>query len=573
MDTPPSPIPPNWVVADAVGCEPVSGRNSQKNTGEIAFARHKKPLDRRKRRIYQGFWIKIDTKYQGIFFEITGDELYKTGDARPKIQGIRAPLLGLRSSVNSPSCCVIGDPPLAAPRILYKAPAALKPRPKNPRTHSAKQIKQIAASIKEFGFVNPVLIDGANGIIAGHGRVEAAIFLGMGDIPTVRVDHLSPSQIRAYVIADNRLAENAGWDRKLLALELQEISVDLNFDVTVTGFETAEIDILVSELTDTGDEADELPNVDRTMPAVSRLGDRWLLGDHVLLCGDALSRTSYAALLGSKKAQMVFTDPPYNVAIAGHVSGLGRTKHRDFAMASGEMTEHQFIRFLKKTFEQLVHFSTNGSIHFICMDWRHISEVTAAAAEPYGEFKNVCVWVKTNAGMGSLYRSQHELVFVMKNGTAPHINNVELGRFGRTRTNVWKYGGVNSFGSNRGEELAMHPTVKPLALVADAILDCSKRGGIVLDAFAGSGTTLIASEKTGRRGYGMEIDPHYTDVIIRRFKQVYAIDAIHADSKLDFDQIRADRLKRQGKQNDKESEDNQKTARKVRRSKARPKSA
>ena len=212
---------------------------------------------------------------------------------------------------------------------------------------------------------------------------EAAKLLGMGDVPTVRVDHLSPSQIRAYVIADNRLAENAGWDRRLLALELQEISVDLNFDVTVTGFETAEIDILVSELTEADDEVDELPDIDRTAPAVSRLGDRWLLGDHVLLCGDALSRASYAALLGSKKSQMVFTDPPYNVAIAGHVSGLGRTKHREFAMASGEMNKSEFTGFLEGAFEHLVRFSNNGSIHFICMDWRHILEVMEAAAKPY----------------------------------------------------------------------------------------------------------------------------------------------------------------------------------------------
>lgn len=327
--------------------------------------------------------------------------------------------------------------------------------------------------------------------------------------------------------------------------------------------ETAEIDILVNELTETDDEADELPDIDRTMPAVSRLGDRWLLGDHVLLCGNALSRASYAALLGSKKAQMVFTDPPYNVAIAGHVTGLGRIKHREFAMASGEMTKPKFTGFLKGTFEHLVRFSINGSIHFICMDWRHLSEVMEAAAKPYSEFKNLCVWTKTNAGMGSLYRSQHELVFVMKNGTAPHINNVELGRFGRTRTNVWKYGGVNTFGSNRNEELAMHPTVKPLALVADAILDCSKRGGIVLDVFAGSGTTLIASEKTGRRGYGMEIDPHYADVIIHRFERVYGIKAAHADSKLDFEQVKIERLNLRGKQDGKSKKsDGPKKARK-----------
>jgi DNA modification methylase len=460
---------------------------------------------------------------------------------------------------------------LAGLRILYKAPAALKPRPKNPRTHTAKQIKQIAASIKEFGFVNPVLIDGTNGIIAGHGRVEAAKILGISDVPTVRVDHLSPNQIRAYVIADNRLAENAGWDRRLLALELQEISVELNFDVTVTGFETADIDILISELTEADDEADKLPDIDRAAPAVTRLGDRWLLGNHVLLCGDALSQTSYAALLGSKKAQMVFTDPPYNVAISGHVSGLGRIKHREFAMASGEMTRPEFTRFLQATFEHLVRSSANGSIHFICMDWRHLAEVMGAAAEPYSELKNLCVWTKTNAGMGSLYRSQHELVFVMKNGTAAHINNVELGRFGRTRTNVWKYSGVNVFGSHRDEELAMHPTVKPLALVADAILACSKRGGIVLDVFAGSGTTLIASEKTGRRGYGIEIDPHYADVIIHRFEQVYGITAIHADSKLDYEQVKIERLSAQGNQDGKsKKKHNHEKTRKISRSKARP---
>jgi DNA modification methylase len=441
-------------------------------------------------------------------------------------------------------------------RILYKAPTALRPRPNNPRTHTAKQIKQIAASIKEFGFVNPVLIDGANGIIAGHGRVEAAKLLGMSDIPTVRVDHLSPSQVRAYVIADNRLAENAGWDRNLLALELQEISADLNFDVTVTGFETAEIDILVSELTEDNDEADELPDIDRTDPAISRLGDRWLIGDHVLLCGDALTKANYVTLLGSKKAQMVFTDPPYNVPVAGHVSGLGKVKHREFAMASGEMSRPDFTKFLNTTFEHLTAFSANGSIHFVCMDWRHLAEVLQAATDLYSEFKNLCVWTKTNAGMGSLYRSQHELVLVFKNGTAPHINNVELGRFGRSRTNVWKYGGVNAFGDSRDEELAMHPTVKPLALVADAILDCSKRGGIILDAFAGSGTTLIASEKTGRRGYGIELDPYYADVIIRRFKQIYGIDAIHTDSKLDFEQVRIQRKSLGGKRDGKKTKDN-----------------
>jgi DNA modification methylase len=429
-------------------------------------------------------------------------------------------------------------------KIKYKNPHQLKPRARNPRTHTAKQIKQIAVSIKEFGFISPVLIDGADGIIAGHGRVEAAKLIGMSDVPTVRVDHLTPAQIRAYVIADNRLAENAGWDRALLTLELQELSVEPNFDVTVTGFETAEIDLLIREMgEDSPDEADEIPAIDRSVPAVSRPGDRWRIGDHFLLCGDALNKDSYVALLGTQKAQMVFTDPPYNVAIAGNVSGLGKVKHREFAMASGEMSPQEFTEFLETAFIRLADFSTNGSIHFICMDWRHVRELLEAATKPYSELKNLCVWSKTNAGMGSLYRSQHELIFVFKKGSAPHVNNVELGRFGRNRTNVWNYPGVNTFGRDRGPELAMHPTVKPVALVADAILDCSKRGAIILDVFAGTGTTLIAAEKTGRRGYGIEIDSHYTDIIIRRFDEVYGLKAVHAESKLDFERLTNERSK------------------------------
>ena len=423
-------------------------------------------------------------------------------------------------------------------KIVYKAPSQLKARANNPRTHSKKQIKQIAASITEFGFVSPVLTDADDVLLAGHARVEAAKLLGMPDIPTVRVDHLTPAQLRAYVIADNRLAENAGWDRRLLALELEELSVELNFDVTITGFETAEVDILISELSGLDvDETDIIPDIDRTLPAISRLGDRWILGNHVLMCADALAKDSYTSLLGPKRAQLVFADPPYNLAIGGNVSGLGKVKHREFAMASGEMSELEFIRFLQTAFERLVSFSVNGSIHFICMDWRHIYEVLEAAKKPYSEFKNLCVWTKTNAGMGSLYRSQHELIFVMKNGTAPHINNVELGRFGRNRTNVWAYDGMNSVGPDRDAGLAMHPTVKPLALVVDAILDCSDRGGIVLDNFAGSGTTLIAAEKTGRRGFGIELDPHYVDTIVRRFRILYGINAMHCESKLDLDSL------------------------------------
>jgi DNA modification methylase len=380
--------------------------------------------------------------------------------------------------------------------IKYKDPRKLKPRLKNPRTHTPRQIKQIAASITEFGFINPVLVDGSDGIVAGHARVAAATSMGMTDVPTVRVDHLSPTQIRAYVIADNRLAEKAGWDPTLLALELQELSVQPNFDVTITGFEMGEIDIIIGEASASEpDEAEAIPQIDRTLPAISQPGDCWQIGDHVLLCGDALKTDSYELLLGGKRAQMIFTDPPYNVRIAGNVSGLGKARHREFAMASGEMNQREFTSFLRRALTHLVDFSIDGSIHFICMDWRHIRELADAADNAYAELKNICVWSKSNAGMGSLYRSAHEFIFVYKNGRAKHINNVELGRFGRSRTNIWEYAGMSSFGKDRDASLAGHPTPKPVGLVSDAILDCSKRGGIVLDAFAGSGTTLLAAEK------------------------------------------------------------------------------
>jgi len=411
--------------------------------------------------------------------------------------------------------------------VIYKDPKALRPREKSPRKHPKHQIEQLKRSITEFGFVRPVLLDGSDGIIAGHGSVQAAIELGMTDIPTVRVDHLSPDQVRAYVIADNKLAENAGWDRELLALELKELA--LNFDITLTGFEMPEVDLLLGELDPGLDAADEIPDIGPKQRPVTRAGDLWRIADHFLLCADSTRRESYDALLQGAKAQAVFTDPPYNVRIAGNVSGLGKNVHQEFAMASGEMSKGEFTGFLTTVFGHLAESSVDGSLHYICMDWRHMREILDAGGA-YSELKNLCVWAKTNAGMGSLYRSQHELVFVFKNGTASHINNVGLGRFGRNRTNVWTYAGANTFGKERDAELAMHPTVKPVALVADAILDCSRRGGIVLDAFAGSGSTLIAAEKTGRRGYGIEFEPHYVDTIIRRFEKVYGLKARHFGS-------------------------------------------
>jgi DNA modification methylase len=421
---------------------------------------------------------------------------------------------------------------------------ALRPYARNARTHSKKQIRQIAESIRKFGFTNPVLVDAANGIIAGHGRVEAAKLLGITQVPTVALTGMTPAEVRAYIIADNKIAENAGWDKELLAIELRELSVDLEFDPQVLGFETAEIDILFGAPETKDDPGDKVPEIDRSMPATTRRGDIWTIGRHRLLCGDATNADDYRRLLAGTFAQMVFTDPPYNVPIAGHVSGLGKATHREFEMASGEMTPEEFTQFLGTTCENLQNFSTDGSLHFICMDWRHMRELLDATSA-YTEHKNLCVWAKTNAGMGSLYRSQHELVFVFKKGTAPHINNVELGRYGRNRTNLWTYAGANSFGESRDADLAMHPTVKPVQLVADAILDCSDRNGVILDPFCGSGTTLVAAERTGRMGYGIEIDPLYCDLIVRRLQDICGTPGRLEHSGHSFANIAAARSERQ----------------------------
>ena len=424
-------------------------------------------------------------------------------------------------------------------KIQYRAITGLKPNSRNARTHTKKQIRQIAESIRTFGFNNPVLIDAEDSIVAGHGRVEAARLLGMDTVPTVRLGHMTEAQMRAYVLADNKLAQNAGWDQELLAIEFQYLTeIDIDFDVSVTGFEAAEIDLVIESLdSDEDSSADQIPEIEDSRPPTSRQGDLWILGRHRLLCGDATKPETFERLMAGKKAQMVFTDPPYNVAIDGNVCGSGAIKHDEFVMASGEMSEEEYTVFLGTTFGHLARHSVDGSIHYVCIDWRHLGELLKAGRGVYRELKNLCVWVKSNAGMGSLYRSQHELIAVFKNGAGSHINNVELGRHGRNRANVWHYPGVNSLRAGRLEELRMHPTVKPAALVADAIRDCSKRRGIVLDCFAGSGTTLIAAQKTGRRAYAMELDPKYVDVSIRRWRDHASEDAFHAESGLSFTEV------------------------------------
>lgn len=409
--------------------------------------------------------------------------------------------------------------------VVYVPLDMLKPYKGNPRTHSEKQLLQIADSMKEFGFTNPILIDSDKSIIAGHGRLESARLIGLDKVPVIELAHLTDAQKRAYIIADNKLAENAGWDEDLLKIEIQGIiELDSDFDLTLTGFEVSEIDLML--------EPDDEPENEPPLPSlpeipVSRPRDLWHLGNHRLYCGDALNQESYEILMGDIKAKMVFTDPPYNVPINGHVCGNGKTKHDEFKMASGEMSEEEFTDFLSRTFSNLKDYSCDGSLHYICMDWRHMRELLDAGATTYEELKNLCVWNKTNGGMGSFYRSKHELVFVYKNGKGAHLNNVELGKNGRYRTNVWDYAGVNTFKTN--DDLEMHPTVKPVSMIQDAILDCTRRGDSVLDVFGGSGSTLIAAEQSGRKAFLMELDPKYVDVIIKRFEELTGEKAMHED--------------------------------------------
>ena len=417
-----------------------------------------------------------------------------------------------------------------ASRAVIERPInELTPNPRNARTHPKKQLRQLANSIERFGFNNPVYINDDGVILGGHGRVEAAKLLGFKRVPTLTLSHLSPAEQRAYMIADNKLALNAGWDPDLLAQELQEL-IDIDFDIDLTGFSLAEIDVILDDAREADPDTRDAPEDAVPEPSnvvVTQRGDLWKLGEHYLLCGDARDPADFERLMQGRKADLVFTDPPYNVKIDGNVCGLGSVKHREFAFASGEMSEIEFTRFLADTLGNAASVMRDGAIAFVCMDWRHMGELMTAGRQVFTELKNLVVWNKTNGGMGAFYRSKHELIFVFKHGTAAHTNTFGLGESGRYRTNVWDHAGISSIGASRDQELAMHPTVKPVALVADAIRDCSRRGEIVLDCFAGSGTTLIAAEKTGRRARIIEYDPAYCDTIIRRWEAYSGRDAVH----------------------------------------------
>ncbi|PTM40305.1 DNA methyltransferase [Bosea sp. 124] len=428
-------------------------------------------------------------------------------------------------------------------KVVERRLAELKPSPRNARTHGKKQIHLIAESIKALGFVAPVLIDEHDVIVAGHGRFEAAKLLGQTNVPTICLGHLSQGQLRAFALADNRLAELSGWDNEILKIELSHL-VESDIEVDLTGFDTPQIDLILSA---DGAPVAKADRADAVEPigaqAVTQRGDLWLLGDHRILCGDARDRAGYEKLMGGELAQMSFTDPPYNVRIDGHVGGLGKIKHRPFPMASGEMSKPEFTAFLTIVFGEIAASSQDGALIYSCIDGPHLHEMLNAGYAVFDELKAVITWAKTNAGMGSLYRSQTELIPLWKKGKSPHINNIELGRHGRYRTTLWSYTGANSFSRGRMEDLATHPTVKPCAMVMDAIKDASKLNGIVLDPFGGSGTTLIAAAKTKRRGYLMELDPLYVDVAIARWEKLFKREARHAETGLSFADMATQRVR------------------------------
>jgi DNA modification methylase len=403
-------------------------------------------------------------------------------------------------------------------KVELRPANTLKPAARNARMHSEKQIEQVAASIRHFGFTNPIIIEADGTIVAGHARLEASKALGIVDVPTIQITHLTADEIRAYRLADNKIATNAEWDDEILRLEFEElVEIEARYDIETTGFSTTEIDLLL-DVSPAEAKLEEQPTLDRKeVPGVER-GDVWILGSHRLLCGDARDTASFDRLMDLELARMVFSDPPYNVKVDGHVGGLGRTKHAEFAMASGEMSRAQFTGFLQTVFANAAANSINGAIHYQCMDWRHVDEMMEAGRAVYSGLQNICTWVKDNGGMGSFYRSQHEFVYVWKAGEAPHLNTVQLGKNGRYRTNVWHYRGATKTG--RDAELALHPTVKPVTMIMDAIKDTSKRGEIVLDPFGGSGSTLIAAHKTGRRARLIEYEPGYCAVTIRRWQKI-----------------------------------------------------
>jgi DNA modification methylase len=419
-----------------------------------------------------------------------------------------------------------------APQIQYFPIDDVKPYARHARLHNRKQRRKLEALLRRYGQVIPILVDEQHTVVDGHAVLEAMKALGYGEIMAVVAPGRDPTEVRALRLALNRIAEDARWDDDRLRAELADL-LQLGFDLELTAFDGVEIDMALSiEEPSAGvvEEvaAEELEPGDE--PPIAWPGSIWVLDRHRIACGDARDGELIRRLADSRRVSGVFTDPPYNVPIDGFAGGLGRTRHREFAMATGEMSAEDFTRFLADFIGAVKPTLADGAILFICMDWRHMRELLDAGARNELELKNLCIWTKSNAGMGTFYRSQHELVFVWKYGAGPHQNHFELGQFGRSRSNVWEYRGINTFGKARAELLRVHPTIKPVMMVADALRDVTRRGDLVLDPFMGSGSTLLAAEETGRTCIGIELDPGYVEVAIRRWEKQTGKDAVEAAS-------------------------------------------
>lgn len=427
--------------------------------------------------------------------------------------------------------------------IERMAPDQLKPYPGNPKIHTRKQIRQIANSIEAFGFQGAVLVNGGNEILAGHGRVAAAKLLGMATVPCIRVLGLSRAQELAYVVADNKLTLNTGFDNAILAGNFELIAAELSaFDgqvFSIPGFETGEIDAILEDHREGDDPDDALPDVPESAP-VARRGDLWQLGPHRLACGDARDATLVGKLMSGREAAMVISDPPWNVAVNGHVGGRGKVRRDEFAFASGEMTDRQYRRFLSTSIGNMADACASGALLYMFIDWRHVEVMCEVGRALNLELRNIIVWSKRTAGQGSHYRSAHELIVLFRKPGGEVINNIQLGRFGRSRTNLWEYNPPNKFKA-ADDPLSKHPTPKPVEMIAEAIKDASHRRSIVLDSFVGSGTTILAAEKVGRTGYGVEYEPVFCDLTIRRWQRFTGKDAILAGTGETFDEIDARR--------------------------------
>lgn len=437
-------------------------------------------------------------------------------------------------------------PPL---EIAYHDPAVLSLNADNARHHPMRQLRKMVRSFEAFGFTSPVIIDEAMTVLCGNLRVSAALSMGMKMIPTVMLTDLTEAEKKALALADNRIGQDGSWDRSKLRSEFEVLS-ELGYTLEFTGFDTIEIEscLSIDTVPAAVDTDDDVVDLDDTQAPVSRLGDLWHIGEHRIYCGDARDPKSYELLVGTAKAALIFVDPPYNIRIPNNVSGHGRVKHSNFLMGCSEESDPVFAEtILIPALRLMGSHAAPGAIAFVCCDWRHVSLFEAACAEAFHEVKSLIVWAKTNASNSAFYRPQYELIWAWQAQPGPLVNNFQMGRKGaglgvpgRNRSNLWTYAGANVFRRGRLEDLADHATVKPRKMVADAIRDCSPVGGIVLDGFLGSATTIVAAAMTGRVGYGIELDPKFCDVALRRVSEACGEPA-RLEGGLTFDEVAAQR--------------------------------